>query len=277
MGIKENIVRSIRKHTGENEFPIYVPSKGRSNISKTTKLLDEAALNYFIVVEPQDEADYKLNYNKNSILVIPENNMGIAYVRSFCKSDSIKRGAKYHFQLDDNINNILLKDTDEKYKRHCICKTINTMSDIVTQYKNIGGVGLASDVFKFGYKYPFKLNKNIYSFCIFNNSTSSNWEKDIVEDTDYALQMLFNGYVTVLLMDIVIKKETTMKLKGGNTEISYSNNGREIRSNSLMKKYPGFFTTRLDNAGNLKIKPSRIWRQFTQEPNNINNSVFMEK
>ena len=46
----------------EVKYPIYVPSKARSEIKLTTKALDDVNLHFYVVVEPQDAADYYKEY-----------------------------------------------------------------------------------------------------------------------------------------------------------------------------------------------------------------------
>ena len=66
----------------EVKYPIYVPSKARSKIKLTTKALDDVNLHFYVVVEPQDAADYYKEYPEDKIVVMEKNDQGIGYVRN---------------------------------------------------------------------------------------------------------------------------------------------------------------------------------------------------
>lgn len=89
-----------------NGLEIYIPSKGRPN-GKTFRLLNE--IKHYVVVEPQD-VDLYINagHDPAFILVLPENNKGIAYVRNF-----IKRRYKSGLMVivDDDIDKFDYLDT----------------------------------------------------------------------------------------------------------------------------------------------------------------------
>jgi hypothetical protein len=90
------------------------------------------------------------------------------------------------------------------------------------------------------------------------------WRKGLVEDTDYSLQVLTLGFCTVLFNTLLIEKEKTMKMSGGNTELEYGGDGRMNRSIGLQKMWPEAFKITFQ-YGRPKVLPSRIWRTFKTE------------
>jgi hypothetical protein len=248
------------------EYPIYVPSRGRSTLENYTIFqLKESKLDFFVVVEPQDYDAYVKHHGEKYILVMPKNNMGMSYVRNFCKDHSKTLGAKYHFQIDDNIKHFKILENGKKIEASA-ANVLAFMETIVSCYSNIGGAGISHSVFAFGdIKKSAKVNKQIFSCCLFSSENDLRWEVNIVEDTDYSIQMLNIGLCTILLAKVVMAKSATMAIKGGNTEISYSGNGRAMRSEGLVQKYPRWFKI-VEQYGRAKISPSRIWRSFKHTP-----------
>ena len=86
----------------------------------------------------------------------------------------------------------------------------------------------------------------------------------VIEDTDFNLQMLFNGWCTLLFNRVIMNKETTMKMKGGNTEIHHAGTGRLQRAEGLMEQWAGIFKLK-DSATGPRIAPTRIWSTFQQQ------------
>ena len=55
-------------------------------------------------------------------------------------------------------------------------------------------------------------------------------------------------------------------MKGGcNSSIDYMNNGRKKMNLTLASEYPQWFVE-YEKNGQSEIKPSRIWKTFTQKP-----------
>lgn len=76
----------------------FIPSKGRPK-SKLFEQLPDAIL----VVEPQDEAYYFSENPKHRILVLPEDDQGIVYVRNFIKDFAADNYIDWFWMLDDDI------------------------------------------------------------------------------------------------------------------------------------------------------------------------------
>ncbi|MCP4897338.1 MAG: hypothetical protein GY906_10240 [bacterium] len=92
---------------------------------------------------------------------------------------------------------------------------------------------------------PFVLNCHVYSCSLILNSLPNEWRGQYNEDTDYCLQVLADGWCTVLLNAFMVDKMPTMTMTGGNTEELYQySDGRLKMSRSLERKWPGVVTTK---------------------------------
>lgn len=79
---------------------IYIPSKGRAGTPKTTKILDEAGLLYYMVVEPQDYHHYANAYGNQRLIVLPEDDQGLWY----CRQHTLEQNDDWFIMLDDDID-----------------------------------------------------------------------------------------------------------------------------------------------------------------------------
>ena len=83
--------------------PIFIPTKGRARRCKTAELLRSQLVEFNLVVEPQDADDYAKEYGLSNLMVLPKNDQGLVYARNYIKTEAIKSGADWHWQLDDDI------------------------------------------------------------------------------------------------------------------------------------------------------------------------------
>jgi hypothetical protein len=253
------------KNNNSFNSTIYIPSKKRFKITYTINLLLNSDRKFFIVIEPQDKNDYLSKFNIKNLLIIDKNDQGISYVRNWIKNYSIKNNEDYHWQIDDNIKNFK-KRSNNKNENIAGPVILSNIENIVDKYTNIGIASPSHTVFAFAAKNEIEVNKQTYSCMLINNKINDvEFRNNVVEDTDYNLQVLSKGFCTLLFKKLLIEKETTMKMAGGNTEISHSGNKRFIRSKGLCKNWPGHFRI-IEKNGVKRIAPSRIWSKFKQLP-----------
>jgi len=242
------------------QYPIYIPSKARPKKS-TAQALEDSGLNYFIVVEPQDYTSYREVFTREQLIKLPMDNQGIDYVRNYCKIHSAQNDWEYHWQMDDNIKDFRIRVNNKNVKYNA--KNVLSASETyVREYDNIGILGLCHVGFAFARDNEVDVNKQVYSCILVNNQVLANWRPDVVEDTDYSLQVLEQKYCTLLLNRFCIGKETTSTNSGGNDN---SDEWRMKRSLGLQKHWPGAFKI-TEQYGRVKIQPSRIWKRYTHMP-----------
>ena len=244
---------------------VYIPSKGRAGITLADKYLTGIGWDYTFIVEPQDYESYAQLHKK--VVAMPENNMGIAYARNFCKSYSRGRGETHHWQLDDDIRRV--KKFEEDMKRATVETSIpmSHLEQIMVDFPMVKIGGFVHDAFAFTKKTTLGLNKMVCTFFLVNNDTSAEWDKTVVEDTDFSLQVLHEGNCTLNLNRYAYNVPPTMTMKGGNTEI-HTSGGLSERQYALAAKYPGQFKIK-EVEHRAHMLPSRIWQRFTQVPNMV--------
>lgn len=224
------------------KYPIYIISKGRWESRLTSKSLEEMKVPYYIIIEPQEYNEYSAVIDKKKIKILPFSNLGQGSipVRNWVWEDSIKRGYKRHWVMDDNIDGFYRTNNNQQYKitNGNVFRIIEKFTD---RFSNIGLTGLHYRYFfpKRTGKPPFHLNTRIYSCLLVNNSLPFRWRGKYNEDTDISIRVLKKGLCTILFNIFVCNKITTMIMKGGNTEEIYGNtNKRREFAESLVKQHP---------------------------------------
>jgi hypothetical protein len=213
----------------KNKYPVYVISKNRSDSMYTSRSLDEMGVEHTIAVEPQDVESYKQAFidfeiTTAKLLELPFSNhgMGSGPSRNACWEDSIEKGYKRHWILDDNIQDFYRLHHNARYRVKSPAY-FRIMEDFVDRYKN---VQLAGPRYRFfcasDQKYPaFIKNTHIMSCILIDNSLDIRWRSKYNEDIDLSLRVLKDGGCTVLFNAFLQGKSATQTVTGGNTEEVY--------------------------------------------------------
>jgi len=244
------------------QYPIYIPSKQRSECVLTAKILSKEGIKFFVVIEPQDYADYAKVFHKDQLLVMDENNKGISYVRSWIKKHSLSNTNSYHWQADDNIASFKIRRGGKNIDTKAM-PLFSEMEQFVGAHLNIGIAGMKHQMFAFAASSDISINKICYSCVLVNNQVAADWRPDVIEDTDYTLQVLSRGFCSVVFNRLIMAKVASMKMKGGNTDTTYAGDGRLKRAQGLQKYWPNQFKIR-EKYGKIGIAPSQVWKKFTQ-------------
>jgi len=225
------------------EYPIYIPSKGRWETRLTMKALDAINVPYQVVIEKEEYEHYARVISSDKLLILPFSNQGLIASRCWIMGDSISKGYKRHWQLDDNIREFYRLTNNLKYRvdSGAIFKAAEEFSD---RYENIAYSGFQYEMFAPRiYKHnPFIINTRIYSCTLVNNSIPYRWRSIYNDDTDVSLMALKDGWCTILFLAFLADKAPTMTVKGGNTEQLYVLNngqdGRLLMAQALQKLHP---------------------------------------
>jgi len=211
------------------KYPVYVISKGRASTCLTANFLIEDKVPFYLAVEPQEYEDYRKNYPDAKILQTPFSNLGQGSipVRNFCWEHSIKEGHERHWILDDNIRNVFRRYRAKRIK----CSSgvgFKVIEDFTDRYENIAIAGMNYSMFTPDRmaRPPFWHNVHVYSCLLIMNSITNRWRGRYNEDTDLCLQVLADGWCTILTNIFTINKMQTMKMKGGNMDSLYQGDGR---------------------------------------------------
>ena len=226
------------------EYPIYIISKGRWDSRLTSKTLENMKVPYHIVVEPQEYDKYSAVIDPDKIYTLPFSNLGQGSIpaRNWVWEHSIKSGYDRHWIMDDNIRSFK--------KNRYICSDgthFKVIEDFIDRYENIAMVGPDYDFM--GRKQvtrrnvpPFIMNTRIYSCICIKNDIPYRWRGRYNEDTDLSLRVLKDGMCTILFYFFTQSKQTTMTMKGGNTDELYKQDndfdGRLEMAKHLQRQHP---------------------------------------
>jgi hypothetical protein len=86
------------------------------------------------------------------------------------------------------------------------------------------------------------LNTRVYSCILLRNDLPYRWRGRYNEDTDLSIRILKDGHCTVLFNAFLAFKQTTMTMKGGNTDDLYQGDGRLAMAQSLVDQHPDVAT-----------------------------------
>lgn len=252
-------------------YPIYIPTKKRSLIARTPKLLQEHQIPFTLVVEKEDYEDYKNIYPDASYLVLNELNQGIIYARNQIKKHALENNFEYHWQIDDDIRGTCYS-IDAKETNTPISKALRVAENVVNTFDNIGSIGLRHMAFSRTEKHIIGFNKIVYTIQLLKTDTGLDFRNNTIEDVDYTLQLLTNGFCTIVLNRLLFKAPSTGSEVGGNTEIEHTKEKRLLRAQTTAQYWPeAKWNIKETNVG-AKLGPTRIWATFTQRPTLKNNN-----
>ena len=243
------------------QFPLYIPSKGRyeQKLRCTSNYLTYMKVPHTLVVEEQEYKLYKdaIGDNKFVTLLILDKKYQDEYetlddlgttkskgpgpARNFIWADSIKKGFKWHWVMDDNIAAF------KRYHKNRIIKVDNggmfrAMEDFCLRYKNVLMAGPNYQMFQPRKQKspPFICNTRIYSCNLIRNDMKYRWRGRYNEDTILSLDILKDGYCTIQFNAFLQDKITTQMIKGGNTKEFYAKEGTLPKSKMLANVYPEY-------------------------------------
>ena len=225
------------------KYPIYVISKSRWKSRLTVKALLSRGIPHRVVIEPQEYDLYASVMDKNNLLILPFSNLGQGSIpaRNWIWEHAISEGHKRHWILDDNIGAFFRLHKNIKYYTDSGA-TFAACEDFVDRYKNVALAGMQYDYFVPRKEKcpPYILNTRIYSCILIQNDIFKfyKWRGRYNEDTDLSLRVLKDGWCTILFCAFLAKKMPTMKMKGGNTDQLYKDDGRLQMALSLQKQHP---------------------------------------
>ena len=229
-------------------YPVYIPSKGRADYCLTARMFDTDGVPFRLVIEEQEYDEYAANFGEERLLVLPFSNQGsVIPARNWIKDHATAEGHKRHWQFDDNI-----RSTRRLYaNKRMYCRSglaLAVCEDFTDRYTNVAVSGFQYTMFaptETAKLPPFVLNCHVYSCSLILNELPNRWRGQYNEDTDYCLQVLADGWCTVLLYAFMVDKMRTMMMSGGNTDALYQwSDGRLKMARSLERKWPGVVETK---------------------------------
>lgn len=261
-------------------YPVYIPSKGRYDVCATGRLLAKDGVPFHLVVEPQEYDEYAKRFSDHATIhTLPWEgdderrrafcadrgieNGGLIAARNWIKEHSIQElDAARHWQIDDNV-----RETYRWYKGERIPVeaglALRVCEDLTDRYTNVAISGL--NYYMFGVPGnsvpPFNTNIRVYSITLVNNAIPHRWRLAYNDDVDICLQVLADGWCTILVNAFLALKSVTMSVKGGNTDDLYQGDGRLRMARSLERMWPGVVETRR-RFGRPQHVVKASWKKF---------------
>ena len=235
------------------KYPVYIPSKGRSDRPLTAKMFDRDGVPFRFVVEPNEVPAYAADWGEERVLVLPENNRGLVYSRNWIKQHAIGEGHERHWQFDDDVWRLRRLHHGRRYP--CDSRiALVVAEDFVDRYENVGLCSFNSSFFVPATQGislqkwpPFYLNSRCYTNFLMMNSLPYGWRNRYNEDTDMTLQVLAGGWCTILFNVFVMDTPETMEAHGGqmmSATGSYQGDGRLKMARELERVWPHVVETR---------------------------------
>lgn len=251
-------------------FPLYIPTKGRSEYMITSKVLTELGVPHFLIVESQQIPDYEKAIAKWNLLatIVPldmkykeqyelcddlglTRSTGPGPARNAAWAHAIENGHAWHWVMDDNITSFRRLNQNEKVKVSNGA-IFRAMEDFVLRYKNVAMAGPNYYMFAPArHKLPpFVTNTRIYSCNLIRNDVPQRWRGRYNEDTIISLDMLKAGWCTIQFNAFLQQKMPTQMIGGGNTQefyhaegklaagARYADNGTLAKSQMQVKVHP---------------------------------------
>ena len=191
-------------------YPIYIPSKGRADRCLTARFLIKDEVPFRLVVEPQEQGAYAAKFGSERVLVLPFRDQGsVIPARNWIKEHATKEGHARHWQLDDNM----MRTRRLWRGKRIPCSAgvaLAASEDFVDRYENVAVAGLNYTMFAYPKPPPFYLNSRVYSCALVLNGIPHKWRGCYNEDTDLCLQVLADGWCTILINAFLVDKIATM-------------------------------------------------------------------
>ncbi len=229
-------------------YPVYVPSKGRAATATTPALLEQAGIEYKLVVEPTEANEYKIRFGADRVLVLPFHDLlqGSIPARNWIWDHAIYSGAPWHWIIDDNVAGFYRSHMNKRLTVRESSAPLRMVEDFVDRFNNLAFAGLADIAFMGDTtRVPITLNTRIYSVTLINSALDYRWRGRFNEDTDICLRALKDGWATVLFKNMLMDKPETSRgdgktgSKGGNTDSVYAVNDHRLAfAESLKEQHP---------------------------------------
>jgi hypothetical protein len=171
---------------------VFIPSKGRP-ATQAYNLFNNNNFSVTHVVEPADKLAYQ-QANVPNLLVLPESNQGIAYVRNYILEHSRSIGAQWIWMVDDDVQGF-------GYAKQG--KTIKGTSDILSSFQArvspykfpLNGINYCQYAWSYSNgKSRFYINRKTAEVCTLIYIPKITWQYrprlNLKEDRDFCMQAI---------------------------------------------------------------------------------------
>lgn len=229
-------------------YPIYIPSKGRSEYATTPRLLDQAGADYFLVVESTEADAYRERFGDDRVLDLPFHDLGQGSIpaRNWIWQHAQDSGHAWHWVIDDNIGGFFRHQHNRRLSVKESSAPLRMVEDFADRYNNLALTGLhGSWLMSDDKRVPLTLNTRIYSVTLINTALPYRWRGRYNEDTDLCLRALKDGWVTARFNNMLMHKAGVTRgdgqsgMPGGNTDNVYNTNDYRLSfARALAEQHP---------------------------------------
>jgi len=225
------------------KYPIYIPTKGRWELRHTIKAFERIGVPFSPVVQPQEYDRYaEVVQHPERIIVLPAGLDGLVPTRNWIWDYAQASGTPYFLTFDDNIRYFFRLTRNQ---RHYVTGPtfLRVLEQFVERYDNLAIAGMQYGMFAPDRERrpPFSLNTRVYSNMLIRTDIPYRNRGVYNDDTDLCLQVLRDGWCTVLFYAFLAQKIETMQVKGGNTPL-YQGDGRLRMAQELQERHPDLVT-----------------------------------
>lgn len=279
-------------------YPVFIPSRGRFHRGGTYELFKKRSVpNRMRIIVEEDEFNlYCERFGEENLLLLPQwvkdqydpldghgqdFNLGSGPARQYAWEVARKEGHDWHWVVDDNvvaiaefgdhISNRATVDSSDSihsgYDYHPSPRWMTDMERYITSWRNVamGGphsVGFIVRIHKYTMATP---NSRIYSFNLIRTAAPFKWRGRYNEDTILSLDMLTQGWRTILCRRWLMQKpdpKASKVIGGGNAEKLYAS-GTGSKSRLLARVHPKHVQV-ITRFG--RIHHFVDWRKFKDMP-----------
>jgi len=253
-------------------FPIFIPSKSRSNTCTTCNQLKKYNIQFIIFIYKEDYNDYLNYFDKNNLIVVPESVRGITPKRQFMLDYARKQKYDWFWMIDDDIEKIYLRPREnitEGKSSPLIPLTIKNFLEMIYNFiKYIESKNPDHSIYEVGFKErafgiqksPISVNTDIGPIHLMNvKNTEVNYDLNMtaLEDTDFSVQNILNNKINIKLNHFIFFAPKSGTNKGGLENI-YNESGKSKGVIQFKDKYNGLI--KIDNNNNEKYRIN--WSKF---------------
>jgi hypothetical protein len=252
-------------------YPIYIPSKGRWENTRTVDLLEKNKItNYFVVVEKPEAEKYNVRpdgtngIHAKKLLVIPPAKGSSAPARNFCLEHAKKNGHKKIWMLDDDITNIYMHYKGKKCIAVSVLDCFERLENFSERATKVKAVGMRTSAsFLKDVKKDLQFNCSLTSIYLLSVDTFR-FRGTMLVDMDYQLQILRAGYKTLRMENYAFTFITPTKITGGYYDIYTDDKKRLAAIKEFCKLNKDVDpTVERNTTGFYVLKNiSKIWRKF---------------
>jgi hypothetical protein len=239
--------------------PIYVLSKGRAGTASSPRLLEQAQLPYILVVEPQEADAYAQHFPLAKLILLPQSNKGIAYVRNHILSLNLS----WFWMLDDDIKGFYRREKGRMVRIGADI-ALAEAEQLICSVEWAGQGAIEYQQVAWSTKKDYALN-SYCDVCVLLHAErvkglSYRGELALKEDRDFTLQILSAGLKTVRVQSYGFAAPKNGSNAGGLKELYQEAEREKLAVDRLCAAWPEIVSAKVKNDGRYDAKIN--WRYF---------------